>query len=194
MGLFTALFCSYSAQNIEILRLCNILLLCTSYRKLKQDFWREIMQTNETLVGRIEIEDLVKKYCFYFDTNQPEKLVDLFSEDACIDYGPEVAPLHGKSEAFTMISRGLTNLFAQTSHHISNFILDFDSDDLAHSVSYIYAWHRYQDKEEIGYLWGQYHHKFTRENGSWKISDLKLFAVNIDNFHRATMHPVDRKQ
>ena len=54
------------------------------------------MQTNETLVGRIEIEDLVKKYCLYFDTNQPEKLVDLFSEDACIDYGPEVAPLKSK--------------------------------------------------------------------------------------------------
>lgn len=142
---------------------------------------------------RVIIEDLIKKYCLYFDTNEPKKLIELFSESVLIDYGPEVPPIVGKDAAFVMISGGLNNLFAKTSHHISNIIVEFDSSLIAHSTSYIYAWHQYQNKSEIGHLWGHYHHKFVKELGDWKISELKLFAVNTDNFHREIMHSVDRK-
>ncbi|NDF02375.1 MAG: nuclear transport factor 2 family protein [Actinobacteria bacterium] len=146
----------------------------------------------EKCEDRVSIEDLVKKYCLYFDTNQPEKIIELFTEDVLIDYGPEVPPLKSKAAALAMFTGGLDNLFAQTSHHLSNFILDFDSPESAHSTSYVYAWHRYHHKSEIGYLWGHYHHKFTYALGVWKISELKLFAVHIENFHREKMHPVAR--
>jgi len=135
----------------------------------------------EKCEDRVAIEDLVKKYCLYFDTNQPEKIIELFTEDVLIDYGPEVPPLKSKAAALAMFTGGLDNLFAQTSHHLSNFILDFDSSESAHSTSYVYAWHRYHHKSEIGY-----------QLGVWKISELKLFAVHIENFHREKMHPVAR--
>ncbi len=142
---------------------------------------------------RVVIEDLVKKYCLYFDTNQPEKIIELFAEDVLIDYGPEVPPLKSRAAALAMFSEGLNNLFAQTSHHLSNFLLDFDSQKSAHSTSYVYAWHRYHKKPEIGYLWGHYHHKFIYELGLWKISELKLYSVHIENFHREDMHPIARR-
>jgi len=141
----------------------------------------------------VAIEDLVKKYCLFFDTNQPERIIELFTEDVLIDYGPDVVPIEGKAAALAMISNGLNFLFAQTSHHLSNFILAFDSPKSAHSTSYVYAWHRYQNKSEIGYLWGHYHHKFECDSGIWKISELKLFAVHTEDFHRERMHPVARR-
>ena len=64
---------------------------------------------------RVAIEDLVKKYCLYFDTNQPEKIIELFAEDVLIDYGPEVPPLKSRAAALAIFSEGLNNLFAKTS-------------------------------------------------------------------------------
>lgn len=98
-------------------------------------------------------------------------------------YGPDIV---------TAISAGLKNTFAATSHHVSNVLVEFKGPSIALSKSYVYAWHRYQKRPEIGYLWGQYSHDFRLEEGMWKIARLKLRAIAIQDFHRSTMHPVER--
>lgn len=144
------------------------------------------------LISRHEIADQIHRYCYFFDSSNVSGLRTLFTEDASVDYGPEMGPLSGIEEIMNSISRGLRNTFVATSHHISNILVEFTGVSEAEAKSYVYAWHKYQNKPEIGYLWGQYSHNFRRERGEWKISQLKLRAVAVQDFHRSTMHLVER--
>ena len=144
-------------------------------------------------LDRLAVEELVHKYCYYFDRNLPEELSNLFTEDAEVDYGPEVANLIGRAQIFEMVSKGLAETFAATSHHVSNFIVTFKNDTSATSNSYLYAWHKYHSREEIGHLWGGYEHEFVKIDGKWFIKKLKLFGVGTQDFHRTTLHSNGRK-
>jgi hypothetical protein len=151
------------------------------------------VNTANSQLDRQAIEELVHRYCYYFDRNLPEELSKLFTEDAVVDYGPEVANLIGRAQILEMVSKGLAETFAATSHHISNFILTFQGDSSATSNSYLYAWHKYHAKEEIGHLWGGYEHEFAKIEGVWLIKSLKLFGVGMQGFHRLNMHSNGRK-
>lgn len=151
------------------------------------------VNTANSQLDRQAIEELIHSYCYYFDRNLPEELSKLFALDAVVDYGPEVANLVGREKILEMVSKGLSETFLATSHHISNLIITFQSDDLAKSNSYLYAWHKYHTREEIGHLWGGYEHEFAKIEGVWLIKSLKLFGVGMQDFHRDTMHSNGRK-
>lgn len=153
---------------------------------------RGVSETN-TQLDRQAIEELVYKYCYYFDRNLPEDLANLFSEDAIVDYGPEVANLTSRKQILEMVSKGLAETFLATSHHISNFMIMSQGNSSATSTSYVYAWHKYRSKEEIGHLWGGYEHEFIKIEGKWFIKNLKLFGVGLQDFHRNTMHSNGRR-
>ncbi len=142
----------------------------------------------ELLVEKSAITETIYKYCYFFDRNQPDQLVELFSEKAEVDYGPEVPSLIGKENIFAMVSKGLKETFVATSHHLSNVLVTINSEESASSTSYVYAWHQYRDEDEIGHLWGGYDHEFIKVDGVWLIHRLRLFGVAIENFHRTTMH------
>jgi ketosteroid isomerase-like protein len=146
------------------------------------------------LTDREAISDLIHAYCLHFDQNEPEAVAALFTEGARVDYGPEVEPIVGAAEIAPRIAVGLTEIFAATSHHVSNIRIVFDDADRASSVSYLYAWHRYRDGSPDGELWGRYHHRFERTEAGWRIAELVLRAVGTRDFHRARMHPIDRRQ
>lgn len=146
------------------------------------------------LADRVELADLIHAYCDHFDRNEPEAVAALFSEDATVDYGPEAATITGSAAIAPTIAVGLAQTFAATSHHVSNIRIDFEGPDAARSVSYLYAWHRYVDGSPDGELWGRYRHRFTRTPEGWRISELVLEAVATHEFHRATMHPIGRRE
>ena len=153
---------------------------------------RGVSETYSQL-DRQAIEELIYKYCYYFDRNQPTELSELFSIDAVVDYGPEIANLTSRKQIFEMVSKGLSETFLATSHHISNVLVSFKSETSATSTSYLYAWHKYYSREEIGHLWGGYEHEFVKIEGKWFITNLKLFGVGMQDFHRDTMHSNGRK-
>lgn len=146
----------------------------------------------QKLIDQTEISAQLYRYCYFFDSNDVNGLRNLFTEDAEIDYGPEVPLLVGIDVIITSISKGLTSTFIATSHHLSNVVVEFDDEEHARTSSYVYAWHRYHARPEIGYLWGQYSHTLRKEKGVWKIATLQLRAVATQDFHRQTMHPVMR--
>lgn len=146
------------------------------------------------LLDKEAIADLIHAYCYHFDRAEADKVVSLFTSDAVVDYGPDVPTMTGLEEISPMIERGLASFFAATSHHISNIRILFDGPDVASSVSYLYAWHRYCDERPNSELWGQYHHTFQRTQDGWKISRLFLCAAGSHAFHRDTMHPIGRRK
>lgn len=155
------------------------------------------MKNNSLNVFKIEdftnIENVIKRYCLYFDSKKPELLIELFTEDATIDYGPEVPIIVGKDKLFKMLENGINNFFLDTSHHVSNFIVESYNSNSAKTVCYLYAWHRYKNKTEVGHLWGGYRHEFVKIDNCWKISKLLLFATGLDNFHRNKMHSINNQ-
>jgi ketosteroid isomerase-like protein len=147
----------------------------------------------QELVDRRMIEGLIFAYCRHFDQNEPEAVAALFTEDAVVDYGPELPNIVGSAAIAETIAVGLERTFAATSHHVSNVQIDFEGPDRAASVSYLYAWHRYVDGRPDGELWGRYHHRFERTRDGWRISSLVLTASGSKDFHRETMHPIGRR-
>ena len=145
------------------------------------------------LVDRHAIAELVNKYCYFFDRNMPQDLSELFTNDAEIDYGPEVEILRGRNQILEMVSKGLSQTFISTSHHVSNFIILEQFENMAKSSCYVYAWHQYQSKKEIGHIWGEYEHQFKKSESGWLISSLRLNTVSTKNFHREKMHLIKRK-
>lgn len=139
-----------------------------------------------------EIQNCIINYCYYFDTNQPTKIVELFAEDANVDYGPEVKISTGHVEIFAAISKGLKDTFAATSHHVSNFKIEIVHQQSATLSCYLYAWHRYKSTDVIGHLWGQYHLELIKTIGGWKISNLVLKGTATQDFHRTSMHSIGR--
>jgi len=139
-----------------------------------------------------EIESLMKRYCLFFDTKSPRELGDLFTDDARIDYGPEVEPIQGRENLVAMVESGTRTRFESTNHRISNEIVTFIDEVSATGTSHLYAWHKYLDSEVIGHLWGGYRYRFKNVDGQWFIAALKLYASGMDGFHRKRMHDFRR--
>lgn len=93
----------------------------------------------QQLEDRLAIARLIHSYCLHFDRNEPEAIAQLFTEDAVVDYGPEVPPIHGRDAIYRGVAQGLAERFAATSHHVSNIEIDFDSEASARSHCYLYA-------------------------------------------------------
>ena len=147
----------------------------------------------QELADRQAIADLIYAYCLHFDNNEPEAVAALFTADAVVDYGPEASTIVGADAIATTIAVGLEKTFLATSHHVSNIQITFEGTDLARSVSYLYAWHRYVDGSPDGELWGRYRHSFVRTDAGWRISGLLLEAAGMVDFHRTRMHPIGRR-
>ena len=143
------------------------------------------------LEDRAAIADAILAYAWHFDRNEPDAVADLFTKDARVDYGPDVPDIHGRAAIRAGVAKGLAEIFAATSHHVSNIRIVL-SGDTARSTCLLYAWHRYHSGAPDGELWGQYHHAFLRTPDGWKIAELVLKAAGSTHFHRARMHPIGR--
>ena len=149
-------------------------------------------KTLDGLIDRQDITDLISAYCDHFDRGEAEQVISLFTEDAVIDYGPDVPTMTGPDAFGPMIRQGLSNFFAATSHHVSNVVVRFEGPNAATSSCYLYAWHRYREDRPESELWGRYEHSFRRTHAGWRITRLVLKAAGLRDFHRERMHPIGR--
>jgi ketosteroid isomerase-like protein len=150
-----------------------------------------IEATVRQLVDREAITQLIYAYCERFDCNDPDGVAALFTPDAVIDYNPDTSNISGADMAKT-IAVGLRDTFAASSHHVSNVMVSLDGPDTAHSISYVYAWHRYHSGAPDGFLWGRYLHDFVRTAEGWRVSKLLLQSAGSTDFHRERMHGIGR--
>lgn len=147
--------------------------------------------TVRELLDRQAITELIYRYCECFDRNDPGGVAALFTPDAVIDYNPDTPNIIGSDVADT-IAVGLRDIFAATSHHVSNVLITFEDPDTAQSLCYVDAWHRYHGDAPDGFLWGRYLHRYRRTDAGWRITSLLLQAAGTIDFHRARMHGIGR--
>jgi ketosteroid isomerase-like protein len=142
------------------------------------------------LIDAEEIRKLIFDYAFHLDMNHPKELADLFVEDCVVIYGPNFGA-EGKT-AYAKTLEGIGTFFQGTSHHVSNIVIDFKSDDEVQVRSVLYAWHRYRKERPDGILFGQYHDIMVRTDGKWLFKRRELRTTGVTDFHVKEVIPIGR--
>jgi ketosteroid isomerase-like protein len=151
-------------------------------------------QTTDTRLQQLldadEIRRLIYDYAFHLDMNHPDELAGLFVEDCEVIYGPTFGA--EGIEAYKRTLEGIGEFFEATSHHVSNIVVDFVSEDEALVRSVLYAWHRYTRDRPDSHVWGQYHDTVVNVDGQWRFKRRELRAAGTKDFHVKQQIPLGR--
>ncbi|MBM3677222.1 MAG: nuclear transport factor 2 family protein [Actinobacteria bacterium] len=139
----------------------------------------------QQLLDRHAIEDVLNEYCRALDEMDLDVLLDLFTEDCLVEYGPEDRLRHRGSADLRQALERLWR-YKRSSHHLSNILIHFDGADAAVVRSGIIAWHEKADGDEA-ILYAIYLDRFVRTASGWRIAERrqqragesKGFVVNI---------------
>jgi ketosteroid isomerase-like protein len=147
-------------------------------------------QKLQQMLDAREIEQLLFDYAFHLDMNHPQALIDLFVDDCEVIYGPNFGAVGKVAYAKTL--EGIGSYFVGTSHHVTNVVVDFKSDDEAHVRAILYALHRYTRERPDGHVWGQYHDIVVRTGGQWRFKRRELRVTLQKDFHVKASLPIGR--
>jgi 3-phenylpropionate/cinnamic acid dioxygenase small subunit len=161
--------------------------------KVTQD---NVVDAVQSLVDRDEIACVLYDYANYLDLNETDKLLELFTSDCHIAYGPD----HGADgveayrETLQSPKFGVGAFFAGTCHHVSNVVIDFVDDDTATVRSVLYAWHKYNRERPDGVVMGQYHDIVVRTPEGWRIKRRELKHAGTESYHAKgdALNPIPR--
>jgi ketosteroid isomerase-like protein len=137
------------------------------------------------LLDKDSIVDLVHRYSYCVDHRLYDEVVDLFTEDCTVDYGPDWPPVRTRA-ALRQMFRQPQGLFKATSHHNANVLVTFEDDDTATVLTSVYAWHEQTDGTTPK-LWGYYHDSVARTQEGWRIATRQLRVLGVENWH-STWH------
>jgi 3-phenylpropionate/cinnamic acid dioxygenase small subunit len=132
------------------------------------------------LIDKDQITDLVHYYSYYVDHRLYDEVVQLFTEDCVVDYGPGIAPVRSRAGLRRMLGHPGAG-FAATSHHNANVLVTFDDSDHASVRTSVYAWHQRADGS-TPCLWGYYHDSVVRLPEGWRIAERQLRTLGAEDW------------
>jgi hypothetical protein len=138
------------------------------------------------LLDKDSIVDLVHRYSYCVDHRLYDEVVELFTEDCTVDYGPGWPPVRTRA-ALRQIFGHPEGGFKATSHHNANVLVTFEDDDNATVRASVYAWHEQTDGVTPR-LWGYYHDSVIRNPEGWRIATRQLRVLGVENWH-SNWHP-----
>jgi ketosteroid isomerase-like protein len=144
----------------------------------------------DQLIATEQIQRVIFEYAFHLDMNHPDELAALFVDDCEVVYGPNFGA--DGIDAYKKTLEGIGEFFEATSHHVSNIVVDFVSEDQATVRSVLYAWHRYTRDRPDSHVWGQYHDLMLRIDGQWRFKRRELRAAGTRDFHVKQQIPIGR--
>jgi 3-phenylpropionate/cinnamic acid dioxygenase small subunit len=144
----------------------------------------------DQLIATEQIQRVIFEYAFHLDMNHPDELAALFVDDCEVVYGPNFGA--DGIDAYKKTLEGIGEFFEATSHHVSNIVVDFVSEDQATVRSVLYAWHRYTRDRPDSHVWGQYHDLMLRVDGQWRFKRRELRAAGTRDFHVKQQIPIGR--
>ena len=125
--------------------------------------------TLEEISARIEIMELLYRYCRGVDRGDEALIASIYHDDGIDEHGPWQG--RGKEfGAFLVPSMDDVRLIGQ--HHITNAIIALDG-DTAEVESYFLAFHpeeRGPDEPGHALVAGRYLDRFEQRDGAWKIA------------------------
>jgi ketosteroid isomerase-like protein len=139
------------------------------------------------LLDKDDITHLVHRYSYCVDHRLYDEVVELFTEDCVVDYGPSFAPpVRSRAELRQMFEHPKA-AFASTSHHNANVLVTFEDADHASARASVYAWHQQTDGGTPR-LWGYYHGPVVRLPEGWRIARRQLRVLGVQDWN-VEWHP-----
>jgi len=134
------------------------------------------------LIDKDQIIDLVHRYSYCVDHRLYDEVVELFTEDCVVDYGPGIAMLVRSRSRLRQMFGHPSGGFAATSHHNANVLVTFEDLDHASVRSSVYAWHQRTDGGTPR-LWGYYHDSVVRLPEGWRIARRQLRTLGVEDWN-----------
>lgn len=129
--------------------------------------------TREQLSGRIEIEDVLTRYCYAVDDREWDSYRNLFTADAVIDDRVTGGLHSGVEEHIQYLKRALSKVLL-SQHAISTVHIDLNTDSAqvrAHCSCPMVV-DLGEEKRHVFFQGLWYRNSLTRTNNGWKISRL----------------------
>jgi hypothetical protein len=134
------------------------------------------------LLDRDSIVDVVHRYSYCVDHRLYDDVVELFTQDCIVDYGPDPGALVRSRAALRQMFGHPDAGFKATSHHNANVLVTFDDDHNATVLTSVYAWHERSDGTTPK-LWGYYHDSVVRTSEGWRIARRQLRVLGVEDWH-----------
>jgi hypothetical protein len=120
------------------------------------------------------IKQLKARYCLYVDTGEPDKVADLFVEQAVWD-GGVVGRYEGR-EAIRTFMRNLPQLLSFALHYVTNPLIEVRGERATGH------WYLLEPCTMVGSnqaVWGtaRYDEQYVKVAGEWKFEEVKLMPV-----------------
>ncbi|MEM1103589.1 MAG: nuclear transport factor 2 family protein [Pseudomonadota bacterium] len=119
-------------------------------------------------IDKLEIQELLSRYCRAVDRLDFEILREIFDEAATVELGK----FHkGDVEGFIGVAKTFMGSMERTSHALANCIIEIDGDE-AGSETYVSAHHVLDEEGSLFELivGARYLNRFVRRSDGWRIS------------------------
>jgi hypothetical protein len=136
------------------------------------------------LKDRMEIHQVLMRYCRAIDRTDPELLATVYHEGAVDRHGPHEFK-DAKHEFGPLVVENLDQLKDMTMHHITNYLIELDGDS-AVAESYFLAIQPTpldDGTEPLSFIGGRYLDHFERRDGRWAITDRTV----VNDFSRLSL-------
>jgi len=141
---------------------------------------KNIEKDIERLLDRVEINELMARYCRYADLLDAEGMAACFTDDCIVAYVPAsiAAPARSKQELLGFLRQYFPNSVS-SSHYITNVEMVFDDPDQATACTYMYSWQRFKGYPAAAdcHRFGRYEFRLVRTAKGWRFSRLNLLSA-----------------
>jgi 3-phenylpropionate/cinnamic acid dioxygenase small subunit len=135
----------------------------------------------QRLLDKDQIIDLVHRYSYCVDHGLYDEVVELFTEDCVVDYGPSWPPVRSRASLRQMFGHP-DSAYVATSHHNANVLVTFEDLNHASVCTSVYAWHQQTDGTSPR-VWGYYHDSVVRLPEGWRINERQLRVLGTENWN-----------
>lgn len=133
----------------------------------------------EMIDAFVHISQVKARYCRTLDSKDWDAFTSLFTEDFVLDV-PQVETIRGRDKAIAFIRESIGD--ARTAHqiHLPEIDLNGDEANVVWAMNDRNTWD--PPKNGIATLrgYGQYHERYVRVNGEWKIAAQRLVYLQLD--------------
>jgi hypothetical protein len=140
----------------------------------------------QEVLDRIEIEDVLHRYCRGIDRCDEKILRSVYHEGAVDDHGV----FKGDASDFAaFILPILEGNYEATQHHLTNIRIELNGDS-ARAETYYVAFHRSDSQHALEQSGGRYLDRFERRDGRWAIVDRLVVMDWIQTESLGPDHPM----
>lgn len=137
------------------------------------------MADMEYIDAFVAISQVKARYCRTLDAKDWDSFAELFTEDFQLNV-PEVDPIQGRDEAIAFIRGAIGDAVTAHQVHVPEVDVNGDEADVIWAMQDRNTWDPPRNGVSTQRGFGQYHERYVRINGEWKIASQRLVYLQLD--------------